>query len=130
LDFTFGANVWHIPYKLDARVMQLAAAGDFMNKGKVLIEWEKVEKKKKTVVQRWCVPTDLECGLCGRKSACLPAACCLLPAACCLLPAPASLLGRCVCARAFAAGDCAHVCRWACLSHVGLICSACACMCL
>ena len=25
----------------------MAAEGDFMNKGKVLIEWEKVEKKKK-----------------------------------------------------------------------------------
>ena len=60
LGFTVGAKVWHIPFKLDARVMQLAAAGDFMNKGKVLIEWEKVEKKKKSKVQRWCNPTDLE----------------------------------------------------------------------
>jgi hypothetical protein len=46
-----------MPCKLEALVMQLAAAGDFMNKGKVLIEWE---KKKKSMVQRWCVSTELE----------------------------------------------------------------------
>jgi hypothetical protein len=69
--------------------MQLAAAGDFMNKGKVLIEWEDVEKKKKSAVQRWCVLTNLERELCGGSlPACLlPAACCLLLAACACLPA-------------------------------------------
>ena len=30
LGFTVGAKVWHIPFKIDAQVMQLAAAGDFM----------------------------------------------------------------------------------------------------
>ena len=65
MGFTVGAKVWHIPYKLDAWFMQLAAAGDLMNKSKVLIEWEKVEKKKKSIVQLWCVSTNLERNLGG-----------------------------------------------------------------
>ena len=50
----------HKPFQVNARVIQLASPGDFMNTGNVRVEWEKVEKKKKSMVQRWCDPKDLE----------------------------------------------------------------------
>ena len=45
--FTVGAKVRHKVYKVDALVIQLAAAGDFLDKEKVRIEWEKVRRRSR-----------------------------------------------------------------------------------
>ena len=49
--FTVGAKVRHKVYKVDALGIQLAAAGDFLNKEKVRIEWEKLEKAPRSTTR-------------------------------------------------------------------------------
>ncbi len=49
--FTVGAKVRHKVYKVDSLVIQLAAAGDFLNTEKVRIEWEKVEKAPRSTTR-------------------------------------------------------------------------------
>ena len=48
---TVGAKVRHTVYTVDALVIQLAAAGDFLNNEKVRIEWEKLEKAPRSTTR-------------------------------------------------------------------------------
>ena len=49
--FTVDAKVRHKVYKVDALFIQLATAGDFINKEKVRIEWEKVNEAPRSTTR-------------------------------------------------------------------------------
>ena len=69
--FTVGAKVRHTVYTVDALVIQLAAAGDFLNKEKVRIEWEKVEKAPRSTTRsaRTTTPSPRVCSIGGKSTA-------------------------------------------------------------
>ncbi len=60
----------HKVYKVDALVIQLAAAGDFLHKKRVCIEWEEVEKAPKSTTRsaRTTTPSPRVCSIGGKST--------------------------------------------------------------